>query len=284
MKLQMKYATREEIPAGFEDLYEEKDGAFLFDGIEGGGPVKTAADVTRLDAALKKERAEHKATKEKLKGFGDLTPEALDELRSENETLKATVEAGGAKPDQAAIDKLVETRVAAKLKPLERDLATARQELATVTGERDGLQKEKRSRRVIDAVREATVGEKGVKVRPTAMADIELLAERVLDVTEAGEVVTRDGSGFTPGLDPKSWLADIATAGNRAHWFPENEGAGANGGKGGGNLNGNPFAGPKPNMTAIAQAIKANPKQARAQAIAAKQLELYEKLAGPAAA
>ena len=56
MKLELIYDAADKIPDGMAALYTEKDGKFYFSAIEG---LKTEGDVTRLQEALRKERADH---------------------------------------------------------------------------------------------------------------------------------------------------------------------------------------------------------------------------------
>ena len=61
--LELIYNSTEEIPSGFESLYTEKDGKWHLTGIKG---MKTSDDVTKLQTSLRKERDDHKKTKDRL--------------------------------------------------------------------------------------------------------------------------------------------------------------------------------------------------------------------------
>src|SRR3974390_550562 len=91
MAIKPFYPTQEEIPEQYRDLYSERGGRFDLTGVEG---VKTQADIDKLNESLRKERADHKATKDKLTAFGELDPtdihaqlEAGKEAQARIETL-----------------------------------------------------------------------------------------------------------------------------------------------------------------------------------------------------
>lgn len=265
--LKTTYKTEEEIPEAHRELFTEgEDGTWTLTGVEG---VKTAKDVETLDKSLKAERAAHKKTKERILAFGELTPEKVVELNDTIEDLQAQLAAGG-KPDEKALEPLIARRAESLVRPVTRERDAVIKERDALKIERDELAKERSRRRLNDALRGATVGDKGVKLRaPTVLDDVELLAERVFVEDEAGNMVTKDGiTGLPGGLPPIEWLREVQSAGTRAHWFPENEGAGAGGGKGGGGGAGpDPFTpvdkGPaKVDVTAWGKLVRSNPKRA----------------------
>ncbi len=271
MALNRQYATEDEIPEAERGFYTQQGEVFILD-IEGG--LKTEKDVERIDIANRKEREAHRKTKDRLKAFGDLTPEAIQALRDEADDLRIQVEAGG-KPDEATLEKLVERRAEAKLRPLQRELKAAQDDVLKLRDENGRLGQDAARRRRSDTLRAATIGTTGIKLRhPSVLEDVELMAERHLVEDESGSFVTRDGLGQIPaGLSPSDWLKEIYTLGTRPHWFPENEGAGAEGGKkpgiGGGP---DPFVagvnGTKAtvNMTEFGKLVRSDPKRARALA------------------
>jgi len=278
LKLKCVYESLDELPPSIDprELFTERNGRFELSGVEG---AKTQADVDRVQEALRKERSEHAEAREQLRTFDGFDPEEAQRLRDENEDLKLKVEAAGegGKLDEKQIEETVERRLAARLRPVEHERDKLREDLEAATQENAGLKGADARRRVIDAVRAATTGEKGVKVVDTALADIELLAERVFEINADGRVVVRDQVGLTPGLTPRDWLLDLQAAGTRRHWFPGNVGAGASGGDAGPASGPNPFSGTKPNLTEIGRIVKADPNRAQRLAVAAKRLDLLPK-------
>ena len=137
MKLKLKYSSQEDIPAGYEDLFTEKDGEWHLTGIEG---MKTQEDITRLSESLRKEREDHKKVKDVLAKLGgpDLDADALVEKLDEYEELKLRVESGeGGKIDDKKVEELVEQRVQRRLAPVERErdrLKTRNTELENENG------------------------------------------------------------------------------------------------------------------------------------------------------
>lgn len=236
MKLKLTYATKEEIPAGYEALFTESGGQWLLTGVEG---MKTQADIDAVQTGLTKERTEHKATKDKLAAFRDHDPDKLAEDLAELDDLRGLKEAGalGGKDAENKIAEAVERGVARKLAPVQRQLDKALADLATVTKERDGLTGQIKGRTIADHVRAAATE---MKVLPEALEDALLYAERMFEIDDSGKVVAKDGVGLTPGIDPKTWLSDMQE--KRPHWWPNSQGGGAKGGNGSAGMAKNPWS------------------------------------------
>lgn len=255
----------DELPESIDprDLFAERDGKFELT-IDG---VKTQADIDRLTKALSKERADHRATKDKIKGYGELTPEAIQELQDEVEELRASGEGKGkqGRPSDEQVQKLVQLALEKERRPLDKKIKDLEATNATLTSENVILVGEKKKRVLVDSIREITAGDKGIPIRPEALVDVELFAERVFDFDEAGKPVTKDGVGVEPGLSPRELLVVIQTEGKRPHWFKDTEGAGATGGKGGvGKFTGaNPFDKATFNLSAGSKMFKENPALAK---------------------
>ena len=277
-KFKAVYESEEDLPESINphDLYVERDGKFVLDA-EG---VKTLVDVEKLQTALKKERDDHRGTKTKVKAFGDLTPEAVVEMQDELEELRAAPGQKG-RPSEETINKLVEARVAKEKRELEKQLKLANEEKATLTGEVTELRGKDKKRRLKDTITDLTRGEKGLKLRPEAMEDAELYAERIFDENEDGQFVTKDGVGVEPGLSPKELFVGIQSEGKRPHWFQETQGAGAGGnGKGGSgkHVGPNPFDKATFQISVASAMMKADPVQARRLIAAAKDPSMAKKV------
>lgn len=251
--LKALYATKEEIPAGYEDLYTEKNGKWELTEVEG---IKTQADVTRVQDSLTKERAAHKTTKEAFKALdGKDIPEMLARLDRVDE-LEALVASGNGS-DPAKVDAIVETRIKSRLAPLERERDGLKTQVAELGGQVVQYEGKERTRSVHDAVRaEATK----LGIIPSALEDALMLAERALVVSEDGAVVVNANTGFTEGLDVGTWLTEVRE--KRSHWWPASEGGGANGGNPNGNGGVNPFSADGWNMTEQGRVYKENPTKA----------------------
>ena len=97
-----KFATFEEIPETFRDVYEERDGEWV---------PKDVEDVTPLKTALERQKAEANAAKAELRklkqeaeaGNQGVKPEVLEKLRAE---IKAEIEAEYTTPLTAAQQEL----------------------------------------------------------------------------------------------------------------------------------------------------------------------------------
>jgi hypothetical protein len=244
----------EDVPEQYRDLYTERNGKFEVSGIEG---IRTDADVTRLSSALEKERKDHKTVKQTLTTIlGDRKPEDVVTLLDRIPELELAAEG---KVDDNKINEMVEKRIGAKLGPVQRQL----QQLTTQNAEKDQIitafQTKERTRTIHDHVREAINKTQGFQV--AAVEDALLFAERMLEVTEEGKVVTKDNVGVTPGVDAVVWLTDMQQ--RKPHWWGPSQGGGAGGNNGkGGSSGDNPWTHENWNMTKQGEMYKANPARA----------------------
>ena len=263
MTLKAMHDTLEEIPEAHRELYSEQNGKWVLTGIAG---VYTQANIDRVQAALDKERGEHKETKDKLAVWGDLDH---DETLAKLDRIPELEAAAKGSLDEAKIEEIVTRRVEGTINtrtaPLERQVRTLNGNLETVTTERDTLAGEKQQRRVHDTVRDAMTK---AKVIPEAQEDVLLLAERVFEIrADDDKIVTRDQVGVTPGVMPDVWLTEMQE--RRPHWWPPSQGGGAPGSRGGGDITKNPWDPKAPNLTEQARILEENPDRARQMAQAA---------------
>lgn len=226
MKLKLSYADKADVPEKFLELFEEKDGAWQFVGVEG---IKTAADVATVQEALRKEKNDHKKTKDEFKTkFGDLTPDQIQADQDELAELRVQIDAKGGKLDEAKIEELAERRVKIKLTPIERERDKLKTENAKLTGDVQTLSGTISKSKIETHIRKAA---DAAKIVGTAIEDVIAIGGNLFDVNEDGNVVARDNVGIQPGLTPDIWLTDQKE--KRPHWWPASQGGGANGGKGG---------------------------------------------------
>lgn len=239
-----------DVPDQFQELYTERNGKFEITGIEG---LRTQADVDRLQTALTKERDDHKGTKNKFSAFANLDPQEVITKLERFPELEAAAEG---KLDEGKINGIVESRIRAKLAPVERE----RDQLKIQVGERDQLisafQQKDTQRKISDKVREAA---SAAKIVPEALDDALLLADRVFEVAEDGRVVTKDNVGVTPGVDPVVWFTELQS--KRPHWWGPSTGSGATGSRtpGGGT---NPFSHEHWNLTEQGKLVTSNRSRA----------------------
>jgi hypothetical protein len=230
MALKALIEKLDEVDEKYRDLYSERNGKFEFTGVEG---FKTQADIDRINEALRKEKSDHKVTRERYHPLSGLEVEDIVAKLDKYPELEA---AATGKIDEAAIQKMVETRLHAQVSPVKRELDKAlkdKGELETAIA----LFQEKETRRLIsDSVRTAALKS---KMLDTAVEDAILHAEKIFEVTEDGAVITRDNVGVTPGINPELWLQDIQA--KRPHWWAPSMGGGAPGSKGPGSSLSNPW-------------------------------------------
>lgn len=262
-----------EVEEAFRSLYTERGEQFVMTGIAG---IKTQADVDKLQGSLNAERDAHKKTKERFRSLtfngtsivdlndDDLKPviEAFDGYAE----LKAKAESAG-KTDDAKINQLVEERLKGKLAPVERDLKAKTDALTAATEKIAQFETEKRQRTIHDAVRQAITETKVGKFEPTAVDDALLLAERIFDVDDQGNVTIKDNVGFTPGVNATEWLIEIAE--RKKHWFGETVGGDAKGSKNNGKLSDNPWTSANWNKTKQGEYIAQHGEEKAKQAASA---------------
>lgn len=250
LKAIIEKADYEVLPDSLKTEYVEKSGKFEIQ-VEG---MKTQADVDRVQSALVKERADHKAVKDRVSLLGDRKIEDVVVLLDKIPELEL---AAAGKIDDKKIDQIVETRIATKLAPVVRE----RDQLKTALTEKDTKINEfatrERSRSIHDAIR-AAAGKS--KVLPEALEDALLLGERVFEIEEnTGRVITRDKVGTTPGIEPDVWFQDLQT--KRPHWWGPSGGGGGTG-SGGGGSGPNPFTAEHWNLTEQGKLLTTNPSRA----------------------
>lgn len=230
--LEISYENLSAVPEAFRGLYTEKDGKAVLTGING---VKTQSDVDTVLESLRKERTDHGKTRDALKPFAGLNATEIAGKMARFDELEA---AAAGKIDDKKIEEIVGQRLKMKTGPIETQLREATDGLSKKDQEIADLRGQLQSRDRNDVVR--TVASK-LKVRPEAVADVEMAAERMMQFDELGRLVTKDGiNGISPGLDMEGFLKAMVKM--RPHWWPDSEGGGSRGGSGGGVGGKNPWS------------------------------------------
>ena len=237
--IELVYDSIDAVPEPVRALYEEKDGKAVLTKVNG---LKTQNDINALNEALRKEREDHKLVKNALNPWNALGKKP-EEIQAQLDRVAELEAAAGGKLDEAGITKLVESRLGQKTAPLERQLRENTTLLETVTRERDEARQIISRRDMSDAVRSVA---SEMKVLSTAIPDVELLAQTILERQEDGTYITKAGiPGVTPGVDVRTMLKDLQKS--RPHWWPQSEGGGAGGG--GGREGDNPWSASNWNLT-----------------------------------
>ena len=246
------YDSSDDIPETIEwkSLFAQKGDRWELTGVEG---VKTEADVQRLQTSLHKAQQDYKEARDKLKAWDGWDQEDVQSRLDRMEELEA---AASNKLDEAKLDELANKRaegiLKTKLLPLERSIRDLTKERDEFKGQFEELSAKDRRRKIRDALRQAAVD---AKVREEAVDDVLDIGERYFQLTEEGAIITGEGNGLPPGLDPKSWLQDLQP--RKPHWWPATIGGGAIGGRPGlGGLGPNPFSHENWNMTEQGRLVK----------------------------
>jgi hypothetical protein len=248
MSLRFKLKSKEEIPAGLESHYVERDGGWILD-------ADGAADKSKLDefrnsnVALLKERDDLK------KRFEGIDPDEFHRLAEEKRKLEEAqqVKAG-------EVDKVIETR-------LKTARADWEKQFNAVTSERDALN----ARLTTIQIDQAVVGEATKRgLRPTAIPDITSRARMTFRLVNGvpqafeadGQTVRMGKDGVTP-MTLAEWIdAQVSDA---PHLFESNAGGGAAGNGSGGVGNRsvkNPFRKETWNLTEQMKLQKSDPQLA----------------------
>ena len=255
------------VDEGLHEFYKEnEDGSFTLQ--VSGIPSDQSGDVTRLKGSLEKERLAHKETKAKLAGLGGITADEVQDLRDKAEDLEYQLSKAGESSEEAIEERALKLaeRQTRKLEQRINELSEANQAhlSAIALHEAAGNQ-----RKIKDAVELALTDDNVPPIVESAREDILPFAERIMTINDEGQVVSKDGIGFEPGLSFGEILGDIRDSGRRGHWFKGNKSGGANGGNGSDLGGENPWKAETRNMTKAQKLIVDDPKRARALILAA---------------
>ncbi len=260
MAIELQYDSLDGVDDSFHSLYTERDGKFHLTGVTG---MKTQGDVDNVSEALRKEKQDHKAVRDKLKPWGELDhAETMAKLDRMGE-LEA---AAGGKLDDDAINTIVEGRLNQHIAPLNRTIEELTETNLTITGERDTLHGTIQNRKMTDQI---NGGAQTANVLSSAIGDIQIIAATMMELNEEGIAVTKDGiPNVTPGLRVDDFFKEMKQS--RGYWWPESEGGGSGGGKHVQGFSGkNPFTAENWNMTQQGAIVKTDANLATALAKAA---------------
>lgn len=241
----------EKVSIEYQNLYTEKEGKMMLTEVTG---IRTEADITRLQTALTKERNEHRATKTKAEEF--LALGDIEDVRTKLDKYPELEAAAAGKGGNVDIEPIVESRLKAKLTPIQRELENTKKALT----EKEGLIRQYETKETKSQIESALVQAAKGKVRDGVLDDILVYADIHFVKDEAGQIVTKEGIGVTAGVDPAMWLTEMLA--KRQHWLDDSVGLGSNGSRGGPTGGANPWAADTWNMTQQAVIVKENPVRA----------------------
>ena len=252
MALKLKLKSKDEAPAEVQNLYVERDGAWLLD-------VEGTADAVQLRAKLDEFRTNNfalaKERDELKQRFDGIDPEEVRKLADEKRKLE---EAQQIKAGEA--EKVIEARVRALKAETDKVVAGLTEERNALTSRLSAIQ--------IDQALVAEATKRGL--RPSAIPDITARARNVFRlVSGAPQALEADGQtvrvgrdGVTP-LTMTEWLETQVS--EAPHLFESNAGGGAAGNGSGGVGQGsgkNPFRRETWNVTEQMRLAKADPQLA----------------------
>lgn len=225
MTLPATVPSEDQIPEGLEDHYQPADGGGFALAVDG---VKEHPKVTALSNAYEEEKGKRKELSGRLQEFGDVTPEDVDQLRSELEEARE----GGEVDVEAKIEE-VKSKLAEKHEAEKQEL---RERVDTLEGSL--------RTRTIENELSSALAEAGVKeeYRPAVRAMLKEEHQPTMVETDGGEMVgvfeqSPDG---IPGKHPIDEFVEQWSETDRAKPYLEasnTSGSGADptgGGSGGG--------------------------------------------------
>lgn len=256
MALKLSVEKLDDVPEAVRTEYKEVTGpngakSFVLD-LDGNIQQHPSSAALRNELAQRR-ISEKRATDElavlaPFKVLGDLA-----DVQAKLDRFPELEAAAAGKLDDKKIQELVEGKLNARLAPVQRELQKAQTMLAEKDKALEGYSVKERTRSVHDAVREAVGKSKGFIQH--AADDAIVFAERMLEVSEDGRVVTKDGVGVTPGVDAAIWLQEMQQ--RKPHWWGGTAGGGAPGSNGGGGAGGeNPFTHEGWNLTKQGELLK----------------------------
>lgn len=213
------------------DLYEQADdGKYRLTAKLDG--VKPVSEFDKVNEALRKERGDHKAIKDRFRALGDKDPAELLAALDEMDELKAQLDARGEDLTDDKVEELVEKRLLRIKAPLDRELGTIKEQLAA----RDEALAAK-SRELDDLYIGQHLNELAAKhCDPAVVRDVVEIGRGYLIRDEDGEIVTR-GDSPLPAVE---WIKGQLE--ERQHWNkPSGGGGGGRGNQGGKGKAKNPF-------------------------------------------
>ncbi len=247
----------------YRDLYVEKDGRheLAVEDILGHSATKKLRDENGA------RRISEKKAKDDLGKWGVLGDRKPEDVLAALDTIEELKLAAEGKLDEPKINGIVEKRISGKLAPLQRELEQAKGVIAEKDKTIAGFVSKETQRTVHDSIREAVGKSQGFL--PGALEDVLMFADKHFELNEDGKVVTKDGVGVTPGVDPSVWLTEMQP--RKAHWWGETKGGGSGGNRNGGGGGGerNPFTAEHWNLTEQGRLVKTNRTRADQMARAA---------------
>jgi len=240
------YEKQDDIPKEYLPLYAEKNGSWELTGIEG---IYTKGNIERIEGSLKKEREDHKGTKEKLSAWNNMDPKESIAKLDKYPELEALAE--GKDMNDEKIEKIVESRFNTKMGPIAREMDQLKESNAALGQENEGFKVEGVKRKIKDHVTKAAVKS---NVIGTATEDIVMFGQNIFEINPEGNVRTKENVGVTPGIDGDVWLTEMQKA--KPHWWLPSSGGGGKGGSGNGNQGVNPWSKNNWNLTEQGRVVR----------------------------
>lgn len=251
MALKYEVESLDDLDATLHGLYKTTDaGKFVLD-VDG---VKPLTEFNTVYTALHKEREVSKGFKDKLSGFGELTPEVIQA----NLTRIAELEelAKGSTIDDAKLKSMVDARLNAEIAPVKSERDRLMQERADLASLVEKYKTDEKNRRMSDEFNSEI---EQAKIDPRFKELVMYKAKEVFAESQDGTFLTKET--YMPF---KVWLTEQQQ--QNPYWWGDTQGSGATGSRSTGMVN-NPFK--SDNLTEISKMVTENPALAKKMAEAA---------------
>lgn len=254
--LKPQFDTLDDVPEALREYYPEKEGKYVFAGLDGYKPV---SEFQAVQTALKKERSNAKMLEDSYTPwqttFAGKTPQ---EIKAELDKIPVLEAESNGKISKEKIDALIEVAAKNRLAPVAAERDTYKTKISELEAQIQAFQEHNKQRKIFDAVREVAAKENIFHESAYASPEgaLMLLAGRYFTVDESSDsvVIKEDVKGLAAGLGVKDALAEIRSM---HPYLAKNSLGGGAQGSGGSSGGPNPFK--DNNMSARTAFIKANP-------------------------
>lgn len=216
--IQSSYDSKDDIPEGFEEAFEEKDGKAVF---KGGVEVKSEKEYLVLHDAKKKAFDDYHELNNKHKSYEGIDLDAYKKDVEELETLRVRVKDG---TDEETIGAIVKVRT----ERLTEDLTKKNKTLEEENNELKGFKVKTQKQKVLNEVLKKHVSE-------VTVADAQTIIGSSISRDADGKYTSNGSNGFEKGLEVEALV--LKAIETRPHWKKQNvPGHGANGSGGAGGI------------------------------------------------
>lgn len=193
----------DDVDSRFHELYSqltdgEHSGKYVLSGVETGYKQTDALnkEAGKYRLQLREANTKLEEANTKLSAWGDMNPE---DVKTKVDRVAELEESAKGKVPEAKLNELAEARAVAKMAPLQRELQQTKDKLTTADKSLSEYKTREETGKILDELR---LHGKDFDERAfaTGKSPLSLVALNTFRVDEQGNVVAKEGSGFTAGL------------------------------------------------------------------------------------